>query len=145
RSRHVPALAAAAVLLCCLAGLGYLYRQVTHLQSVHLQERQLLRQREVELEHLRQELATQQQAIEHTLTQVTRAEREALSQATLEAQPSAQLQTAPDDSSAESIVVRTLEAAKNTLKAASRLLAQLQQHLTPEPSDPDTAEDLTKP
>ena len=145
RYRYVPALAAAAVLLCCLAGLGYLYRQVTHLQSVHQQEQQLLSQREAELEHLRQELATQQQAIEQTLTQVTRAEREALSGATLDAQPPAQLQTAPEDSSAESIVVRTLAAAKSTLKAASRILAQIQQHLTPEASDRDAAEDTPKP
>ncbi len=84
RFPRAPALAFIGVLLCCLAGLVYVYQHVTHLQIAMQQERQLRQQHETELAQLRKELATRQQGAEGPSRQVASSHPKEVSRATLD-------------------------------------------------------------
>ncbi len=128
RLPRAPALACIGVLLCCLAGLVYVYQHVTHLQMAMQQERQLRQQRETELAQLRKELATRQQGTEGTQRQVARADQKDVSRATLDVHETTSDETTEAAWHA-SLVAKVGQIIADIFEAVSRFVAEVWQSL----------------
>ncbi len=131
RLPRTATVALASVLLLCMAGLGYLYLHIAHLQAIAEQERAHQHQRKLEVARLQPEPAVQQRREGKVGESLTQGDRGALAEITLEMSSAAansdvsesaegvmENQNEPSAPTARSIFAHMIDTVRNAFEVA---------------------------